>query len=253
MHTRAWCQSHPTLNPRTRESPQVTQIPDPESRYNYDRHASDNRLARRHGRDGRSAQAARRRRSTSVQDRREVATAIRTMVIRGAPAIGVAAAMGIALGMQRSTPQGTRQFAAEFQKTCDLMAGDAADRGQPVLGDRADEAGVRRGRAGRATRPTRLPSGSTREAAHDPRRGRRRVPGDRRLGAALVPDGATRAHPLQRRRARDRRLRHGARRHPRARSSRASACACSPTRRGRSCRARGSTAWELSATASTRR
>ena len=44
------------------------------------------------------------------------------MVIRGAPAIGVAAAMGIALGMERSKATGTRQFAAEFQKTCDLMA-----------------------------------------------------------------------------------------------------------------------------------
>ena len=47
----------------------------------------------------------------------EVARAIRTMVIRGAPAIGVAAAMGIALGMRRSTAKGTRQFAVEFQKT----------------------------------------------------------------------------------------------------------------------------------------
>src|SRR5947209_16912939 len=33
---------------------------------------------------------------------REVAEAIRSMVIRGAPAIGVAAAMGIALGMQNA-------------------------------------------------------------------------------------------------------------------------------------------------------
>jgi methylthioribose-1-phosphate isomerase len=52
----------------------------------------------------------------------EVAKAIKTMVIRGAPAIGVAAAMGIALGMKRSGATGTRQFAAEFQKTCDLLA-----------------------------------------------------------------------------------------------------------------------------------
>ena len=52
----------------------------------------------------------------------DVARAIKTMVIRGAPAIGVAAAMGIALGMRRSKAQGTRQFAAEFQKTCELMA-----------------------------------------------------------------------------------------------------------------------------------
>src|SRR5579864_8642712 len=53
----------------------------------------------------------------------EVAKAIRTMVIRGAPAIGVAAAYGIALGMRRSSAKGTRQFAVEFQKICDLMAG----------------------------------------------------------------------------------------------------------------------------------
>jgi methylthioribose-1-phosphate isomerase len=53
----------------------------------------------------------------------EVARAIKTMVIRGAPAIGVAAAMGIALGMRRSAAKGTRQFAVDFNKLCDLMAG----------------------------------------------------------------------------------------------------------------------------------
>src|SRR5947207_4576726 len=52
----------------------------------------------------------------------EVARAIKTMVIRGAPAIGVAAAMGIALGMRRSAATGTQKFAAEFHKTCELMA-----------------------------------------------------------------------------------------------------------------------------------
>ncbi len=52
----------------------------------------------------------------------EVAKAIKTMVIRGAPAIGVAAAMGIALGMRKSKATGTKQFATEFQKVCDLMA-----------------------------------------------------------------------------------------------------------------------------------
>src|ERR687893_1191022 len=56
------------------------------------------------------------------QTSQEVAKAIRTMVIRGAPAIGVAAAMGIALGMRKSTAKGTKQFAVEFQKTCDMMA-----------------------------------------------------------------------------------------------------------------------------------
>ena len=52
----------------------------------------------------------------------EVARAIRTMVIRGAPAIGVAAAMGLALGMRRSAATGTQKFAAEFQRTCELLA-----------------------------------------------------------------------------------------------------------------------------------
>src|SRR5215218_7621466 len=52
----------------------------------------------------------------------EVARAIRTMVIRGAPAIGVAAAMGLALGARRSTAKGTRQFAVEFQKNCEMLA-----------------------------------------------------------------------------------------------------------------------------------
>ncbi len=52
----------------------------------------------------------------------EVARAIKAMVIRGAPAIGVAAAMGIALGMRRSTATGTQKFAAEFARTSELMA-----------------------------------------------------------------------------------------------------------------------------------
>src|SRR5829696_4472877 len=52
----------------------------------------------------------------------DVARAIKTMVIRGAPAIGVAAAMGLALGMRRSTATGTKQFTTEFQKLCDVMA-----------------------------------------------------------------------------------------------------------------------------------
>src|SRR5688572_26137466 len=44
------------------------------------------------------------------------------MVIRSAPAIGVAAAMGLALGMRRSRASGTKQFTTEFQKLCELMA-----------------------------------------------------------------------------------------------------------------------------------
>src|SRR3954452_21841840 len=75
----------------------------------------------------------------------EVARAIKTMVIRGAPAIGVAAAWGIAIGMRRSSATGTQKFAAELQKTCDLMAGTrptavnlfwAIERMKPAFGAR---------------------------------------------------------------------------------------------------------------------
>ena len=52
----------------------------------------------------------------------DVAKAIKTMVIRGAPAIGVGAAMGLALGAARSKATGTKQFTTEFQRNCDLLA-----------------------------------------------------------------------------------------------------------------------------------
>ena len=45
----------------------------------------------------------------------EVAEAIRAMVIRGAPAIGVAAAMGIALGVKESAAQTVAELRAEFE------------------------------------------------------------------------------------------------------------------------------------------
>jgi methylthioribose-1-phosphate isomerase len=52
----------------------------------------------------------------------EVAEAIRTMVVRGAPAIGVAAAMGIALGAQQAEGDHVAEFRRNFNQLCDLMA-----------------------------------------------------------------------------------------------------------------------------------
>src|SRR5438270_2100660 len=46
----------------------------------------------------------------------EVAEAIRSMVVRGAPAIGVAAAMGIALGVRDSTAKNSAELEAEFER-----------------------------------------------------------------------------------------------------------------------------------------
>ena len=49
----------------------------------------------------------------------EVAEAIRSMVIRGAPAIGVAAAMGVAIGMSQAEPVGLDE---QFTHICGVLA-----------------------------------------------------------------------------------------------------------------------------------
>jgi methylthioribose-1-phosphate isomerase len=53
---------------------------------------------------------------------REVAKAIRDMVIRGAPAIGVAAAMGTALGVLHSSARSVGPLRTEFTEICDALA-----------------------------------------------------------------------------------------------------------------------------------
>jgi len=51
----------------------------------------------------------------------EVAAAIRNMVVRGAPAIGVAAAMGIALGVKNSGAQSVAELEREFDRYCESI------------------------------------------------------------------------------------------------------------------------------------
>ena len=119
----------------------------------------------------------------------EVARAIRTMVIRGAPAIGVAAAMGLAIEVARSKATGTRQFTAEFQKTCDLMAGTrptavnlfwAIDRMKAVFAEAAQ--------AGQSTEEIAARLEKEARAIHDEDVANCRAMGGH--GAAVVPDGA---------------------------------------------------------------
>jgi methylthioribose-1-phosphate isomerase len=52
----------------------------------------------------------------------EVAEAIRKMVVRGAPAIGVSAAMGIALGASQSVGTSIADLEDDFQYICDYMS-----------------------------------------------------------------------------------------------------------------------------------
>jgi len=60
--------------------------------------------------------------SYTYTDYREVAKAIQEMVIRGAPAIGVAAAMGVALGVQQSAATSLDALKTEFVVICDTLA-----------------------------------------------------------------------------------------------------------------------------------
>jgi methylthioribose-1-phosphate isomerase len=53
----------------------------------------------------------------------EVAEAIRNMTVRGAPAIGVAAAMGVALGVRESQAGHMSELRREFEQICATLAG----------------------------------------------------------------------------------------------------------------------------------
>jgi hypothetical protein len=119
----------------------------------------------------------------------DVARAIRTMVIRGAPAIGVAAAMGVALGMKRSKATGTAKFAAEFQRTCELVA---ATRPTAVnlfwAVDRMKRTFAAAAQAGQSVAEIQARLEAEARAIHDEDVASCRAMG--RFGAECVPDGA---------------------------------------------------------------
>ena len=57
-----------------------------------------------------------------AEDYRAVAEVIRTMIVRGAPAIGVSGAMGVALGLLRSQAQDVEQLHHEMHLICETLA-----------------------------------------------------------------------------------------------------------------------------------
>jgi len=58
----------------------------------------------------------------TCKDYKEVANAIRTMIVRGAPAIGVAAAMGVAIGAQRSKATTLAELECQLDVVCRAIA-----------------------------------------------------------------------------------------------------------------------------------
>ena len=82
--------------------------------------------------------------SYTYTDYREVAKAIRDMVIRGAPAIGVAAAMGVALGVQHSSATSVEALNAEFRGNLRHARENSPHRRRSFLGPRAHEAPLSR-------------------------------------------------------------------------------------------------------------
>ena len=58
----------------------------------------------------------------TCKDYQEVANAIRTMIVRGAPAIGVAAAMGVAIGTRRSKATTVSELERQLDVVCDAIA-----------------------------------------------------------------------------------------------------------------------------------
>ena len=153
----------------------------------------------------------------------DVADAIRTLVVRGAPAIGVAAAFGVVLAARQQPRHDVRRRCwRDLEIALKGLAAHAAHRGQPLLGARPDAARAPRPRA--SGRSTEVRAAAAGRGAGDPRRGHRRQPRARR--SRRHAGAAERAHPhaLQRGRAGHRRLRHRARRRalgPRAGQGRA--------------------------------
>ena len=119
----------------------------------------------------------------------QVAKAITTMVIRGAPAIGVAAAMGIALEARRSRAAGTKQFTTEFQKTCDLLAATRPTAVNLFWGiERMKQAFAEAAAAGASVDELKTRLRSAADRIHDDDVASCRAIG--RFGATLVPDTA---------------------------------------------------------------
>lgn len=120
----------------------------------------------------------------------EVAWAIKEMVVRGAPAIGIAAAMGIALGARDIGTEDREEFERRFDHICEVLAATrptavnlfwAIDRMRLVFST------LKRKKASLSEVRARLIEEAKRMHAEDVRANQTMG----RFGAELIPDGAT--------------------------------------------------------------
>ena len=133
--------------------------------------------------------------------------AIKTLRVRGAPAIGIAAAYGVCVGVQNVAGDDETAFFNRLREVVDYLA---TSRPTAVnlfwalkrMSDKAEAAPRPADRRNRRR--------SARRSPGDPRRRPANVPGDRPAWRRIAPRRAGRADPLQRRRTGHLRLRHRA-------------------------------------------
>src|SRR4051812_29398434 len=86
-----------------------------------------------------------------ISDERQMWDAIKRLVVRGAPAIGVAAAFGVYLGVRNDLDCSAQQFAVRLSHVCDYLATSrptavnlfwAVDRMKRVAGEAMGEPGA---------------------------------------------------------------------------------------------------------------
>ena len=170
----------------------------------------------------------------------QVANVITTMVVRGAP------------GDRRCRRHGRRPGYQEQLRHHDSGADQRTGKhlqdtgrhpphgGQSLLGHRTHAPPFLRARRPARHHHRRHSGRTDRRSPHHVRRGHRRLPHHGRLRRTADARLGWSADPLQRRGPCLLRLRHGAGRDPRCRRTRPPDCTSTPTKRGRSCRARAS-------------
>jgi methylthioribose-1-phosphate isomerase len=120
----------------------------------------------------------------------EVAGAIKDMVVRGAPAIGVAAAMGIALGARDTQTDDPQEFEQAFDRICEVLGATrptAVNLFWAIERMRNFYAALKAARASLAEIRAHLITEAKRMHAEDIAANQAMG----RHGAALIPDGAT--------------------------------------------------------------